>query len=176
MRRDTVVLVDKDDRVLGTMEKMEAHRLGSLHRAFSVFIFNSRGQMLIHQRAAHKYHGAGLWTNACCSHPQPDEDTAAGALERLQFEMGLHCDLQLAFSFIYCGEVENKLIEHELDHVFVGYTDEQPVPNKTEVSDYRWIAAADLLEWIDRSPESFTIWFRQALPRVLNGLHTQKVQ
>lgn len=170
MRRDRVVLVDKKDTVLGTMEKMEAHRLGELHRAFSVFIFNKQGQMLIHQRAADKYHGAGLWTNACCSHPQLDEDVNEAAAERLQYEMGLACDLHLEFSFIYRGAVENALIEHELDHVFIGQTDTQPNPNAAEVADFRWVDPAELTAWMEQSPDAFTIWFCEALPRVLDAL------
>ncbi len=168
MRRDHVVQVDQEDNAVGTVEKMEAHRLGVLHRAFSVFIWNSDGQLLIHQRAADKYHGGGLWTNACCSHPQANENVRDAAMERLSFEMGLACDVNFAFSFIYQGAVERGLIEHEFDHVFIGHTDEQPKPNCAEVAAYQWIAVSELADWVARSPEAFTIWFVEALPRVLS--------
>ena len=117
MDRNKVVLVDEQDHALGEMDKMEAHEKGMLHRAFSIFIFNSERQMLIHQRAQHKYHGGGLWTNACCSHPQWGEEIKASASQRLAYEMGLKCDIDHLFSFMYHTPVENNLIEHEYDHV-----------------------------------------------------------
>lgn len=162
MQRDKVILVDEHDLELGAIDKMEAHVKGMLHRAFSVFLFNSKKEMLIHQRAAGKYHGGGLWTNACCSHPQPGEANKAGAIERLHFEMGIKCELQKAFSFIYHAPVENGLIEHEYDHVYIGFTDEVPVPHPDEVQDYRWISTADLKQEIASQPEKFTFWFKKA--------------
>lgn len=165
--RNKVVLVDEKDHPIGQMDKLKAHKTGKLHRAFSVFLFNGQGEMLIHQRAAGKYHGGGLWTNACCSHPQPGEDTYESATERLKYEMGLTCELQALFSFTYRVEVENNLIEHEYDFVFVGYTDEQPLPNREEVQDYRWITPKDLLQEVDQHPGMFTTWFKMAIPRVL---------
>lgn len=166
MQRDKVILVDKNDLELGTIDKMEAHVKGMLHRAFSVFLFNSKKEMLIHQRAAAKYHGGGLWTNACCSHPQPGEATKAGAIERLYFEMGIKCDLQKAFSFIYHAPVENNLIEHEYDHVYMGFTDDEPAPHPDEVQDYRWISTADLKQEIALQPEKFTFWFKKAFSMI----------
>lgn len=163
MLRDKVILVDQNDLEVGTIDKMEAHTKGMLHRAFSIFLFNSKKEMLIHQRAAGKYHGGGLWTNACCSHPQPGEELKASAMERLYFEMGLQCELQKAFSFIYHSPVENSLIEHEYDHVYIGFTDDNPTPNPEEVQDYRWISTPDLKKEIELQPEKFTFWFKKAV-------------
>ena len=170
MKRNKVILVDEQDHVVGEMDKMEAHEKGILHRAFSIFIFNSKGQMLIHQRANEKYHGGGLWTNACCSHPQLDEDIKESAEQRLQFEMGLQCDLKRVFAFIYHTPVENNLIEHEYDHVLVGYTDREPVPNVNEVMNYKWIDRLDLLQQIAAEPDAFTYWFRIALPQIIKHI------
>ncbi|OJV51808.1 MAG: isopentenyl-diphosphate delta-isomerase [Bacteroidetes bacterium 43-16] len=163
MQRDKVILVDQNDTVIGEMDKMEAHVKGALHRAFSIFLFNSQKEMLIHQRAAAKYHGGGLWTNACCSHPQPGEALKDSALQRLEFEMGLQCDIQKAFSFIYHTPVENGLIEHEYDHVYIGFTDALPCPHPDEVQDYRWISSEALAEEMELQPENFTFWFRKAV-------------
>ncbi len=168
MERNKVVLVNEDDFALAEMDKMQAHREGKLHRAFSVFIFNLKGEMLIHQRANHKYHGAGLWTNACCSHPQWNERVKESAKERLQFEMGMSCDLEHLFSFIYKATVENGLMEYEYDHVFVGYTNAEPVPNILEVQNYKWIAPEELLKQVAAQPQDFTYWFRVALEKVMD--------
>ena len=168
MERNKVVLVNEDDFALAEMDKMQAHRDGKLHRAFSVFIFNLKGEMLIHQRANHKYHGAGLWTNACCSHPQWTERVKESAKERLQFEMGMSCDLEHLFSFIYKATVENGLMEYEYDHVFVGYTNAEPVPNILEVQNYKWIAPEELLKQVAAQPQDFTYWFRVALEKVMD--------
>ncbi len=170
MERNKVVIVDRNDNSLGEMDKLLAHERGELHRAFSVFIFNHSGEMLIHQRAADKYHGGGLWTNACCSHPQLHEDLEQGALQRLQYEMGLVCQIRKLFSFIYHSPVENNLIEHEFDHVFVGYTDDNPIPNPTEVQSYRWISVDSLKEEILTFPDTFTYWFKSALDQVIEAL------
>ena len=127
-----VILVNKNDEEIGTMEKMEAHVQGMLHRAFSVLIFNSNGQLLIHRRAFGKYHSEGLWTNTCCSHPLPGETIVEAANRRLVEEMGMKTSLSPLFSFIYRAELENNLVEHELDHVLIGFTDEQPLINPTK--------------------------------------------
>lgn len=166
-KRNKVVLVDEHDNAIGLMDKMEAHEKGLLHRAFSIFIFNAQGDMLIHQRAQHKYHGGGLWTNACCSHPQQGEDLLASAHERLNAEMGLSCALKKAFSFTYNTAVENKLIEHEYDHVFIGYSQDLPKPNPQEVQAFKWMPVEELLQEIKRVPKQYTYWFSMALPRVL---------
>lgn len=166
MQRDKVILVDQNDLEVGAIDKMEAHIKGMLHRAFSIFLFNSKKEMLIHQRAAGKYHGGGLWTNACCSHPQPGEELKSSAIERLYFEMGLHCDLQKAFSFIYHAPVENGLIEHEYDHVYIGFTDDNPILNPEEVQAYRWVSTQDLKKEIETEPEKFTFWFKKAVQMI----------
>ncbi len=163
-----VILVDEKDNEVGRMEKMEAHREGVLHRAFSIFIFNSRGEMLIHQRAAGKYHGAGLWTNACCSHPMPGERVEDAVHRRLREEMGLRCSSRKIFDFIYRAEVEHGLTEHEYDHVFVGYTDQDPQPDDEEVSDWKWIDPVALISDFKKYPERYTVWFGIALPLVLD--------
>lgn len=172
MDRNKVVLVDEQDHALGEMDKMEAHQKGILHRAFSIFIFNHERQMLIHQRAQHKYHGGGLWTNACCSHPQWGEEIKASALQRLAYEMGLKCDIDHLFSFTYHTPVENNLIEHEYDYVFMGYTDDQPDFNPDEVQNYQWISKTDLLKQIAEQPEKFTYWFRMAVPQIMDQVNT----
>ncbi len=168
--KQEVILVDINDRETGRMEKLEAHRKGILHRAFSVFIFNNGGDMLIHQRADGKYHGGGLWTNACCSHPLPGETLEEAVYRRLGQEMGLTCRVRKAFDFIYRAEVENGLIEHELDHVFVGVTDAVPQPDKEEVQDWKWADPAKILDDIRIHPENYTVWFAMTLQRVLDEI------
>lgn len=167
MNRDNVVLVDHFDKPLGIIDKLEAHKLGRLHRAFSVFIFNNNGEMLLQQRALNKYHGAGLWTNTCCSHPQWSENIKSSALERLNFEMGINCDLDHLFTFEYRAEVENRLIEHEIDHVFIGQSDVDPVLNDDEVNDYIWLPFDYIENDIKLRPHIYTVWFKQALPQVI---------
>lgn len=167
MERNKVILVDENDSVLGEMDKIEAHKQGHLHRAFSVFIFNNKGELLLQQRAEQKYHGAGLWTNTCCSHPQPGEDVLTSAEERLNHEMGLQSTLKFSHAFVYKSEVENNLIEHEYDHVFTGYIAGEPNINKDEVQDYNWMSLSEILEDIKNSPEIYTSWFKIALPQVI---------
>ena len=170
MNRNKVVLVDTNDRAKGEMDKLEAHLKGELHRAFSIFLFNSDGEMLIHQRATNKYHGGGLWTNACCSHPQWSEDIKQSALQRLNYEMGLHCNIDKAFSFIYNSHVENGLIEHEYDHVFIGYTNNTPDPHPDEVQNYKWTCPILLKNEVMQQSDHFTYWFRTALDNVLEQI------
>lgn len=167
MDRNNVVLVDENDRSLGVMDKLAAHQEGLLHRAFSIFIFNDRQELLLQQRAAHKYHGAGLWTNTCCSHPQWNEEVIESAVERLQWEMGMNCDLHFSHSFIYNTVVENNLIEHEYDHVFVGYCTDNPLLNPEEVQDYKWMDPSDIRKDILVHPEKYTYWFKESLPLVM---------
>ncbi len=170
MDRNKVLVVNEKDEPLFEMDKMEAHEKGVLHRAFSIFIFNSKNEILIHQRAGDKYHGAYLWTNACCSHPQLNEDVKNSAIQRLQFEMGLQCSIHFLFSFIYKTVVENNLIEHEYDYVFIGYSDKDPEPNPTEVKAYKWLSINDLKIDIVNQPQLYTYWFKMALPKVLEKL------
>lgn len=165
---EEVILVDENDNELGTMEKMEAHVKGVLHRAFSVFVFNSKGELLLQQRALDKYHSPGLWTNTCCSHPRLHEKTKDAASRRLIEEMGMETTVNEAFTFIYKSEFDNDLTEHELDHVFIGYDDRLPSINTDEVASYRYVGLIELQEEIDNDPEAFTTWFRICLPRVID--------
>ncbi len=161
-----VILVDERDVPIGSMEKMEVHEKALLHRAFSIFIFNSKGDMLLHQRASRKYHSPGLWTNACCSHPKPGEDTIDAAHKRLQEEMGISTALKKAFDFTYKAAFDNGLTEHEFDHVFVG-TYEGPIsPNKEEVSDHCFKSLQEIRDSISSHPEKYTVWFRIAFPKI----------
>jgi len=164
--KENVILVDTNDRETGTMEKMEAHQKGLLHRAFSVFIFNSKNELLLQQRALNKYHSAGLWTNTCCSHPRPGENTLTAANRRLMEEMGLKADLEFKTTFIYRTDFENSLTEHELDHVFVGITDMTPKINPSEVENYRWLNTNDIRKLIAAQPETFSSWFKIAMEKL----------
>ena len=157
-----VILVNEQDEAIGTMAKMEAHQKGVLHRAFSVFLFDSEGRMLLQQRAATKYHGAHLWTNACCSHPYPGELTAAAAQRRLQEELGFVIPLRPIFSFTYKADVENGLIEHEFDHVFAGEWESEVNFNTEEVAAVRYQGMADIKAELQAQPHLFTTWFRLA--------------
>lgn len=161
-----VILVDEQDNPLGVMEKMEAHQKALLHRAFSVFIFNKAGDLLLQKRAAEKYHSAGLWTNTCCSHPMPGEAVEEAALRRLEEEMGFSTPLEKAFAFLYKTGFDNGLTEHEYDHVFTGIYEGGIHPDPYEVSAYRYIPMDELLEWVQRAPGDFTEWFKIALPRL----------
>ena len=164
---EEVVLVNEADEELGTMEKMEAHEKGILHRAFSVFLFNDEGEMLLQQRAFEKYHSGGLWTNTCCSHPRPNENTKNAAIRRLVEEMGIEAEIEEVFSFTYKAELDKGMIEHELDHVFFGSFSGELTPNPEEVADYRYVSREILLDELRRNPEKFTEWFKIALPEVL---------
>lgn len=155
-----VVLVDQDDQKLGLMEKQQAHVAGLLHRAFSVFVFNSIGELMIQQRAASKYHSPTLWTNTCCSHPRDNETYEQAAHRRLEEEMGFDCELEYKFNFIYKAHLENDLIEHELDHVFIGTFDNEPKLNPDEVMAYRWVELDDLKKDMEKNPQNYTAWFK----------------
>ena len=161
---EQVILVDESDQPVGVMEKIEAHRRALLHRAFSVFIFNSGGEMLLQQRAPGKYHSAGLWTNACCSHPRPGEDTREAAGRRLREELGFTTELQKLFEFTYRTAYDNGLTEFEFDHVFVGTYDQDISPDHAEVSDYRYQPLPEIEAQLISAPETFTSWFQLAFP------------
>jgi isopentenyl-diphosphate delta-isomerase len=162
-----VVLVDENDRQTGLMEKLDAHRKGLLHRAISVFVFNSRGELLIHRRALEKYHSGGLWTNTCCSHPRDGETNEDAAVRRLREEMGMECKLFKQFHFIYRADLDHELVEHELDHVFTGTSDADPQPDPAEVMDWKWISRDDLLAEMAAESEKFTAWFKIIAEKVL---------
>lgn len=166
---DEVILVDKSDNAVGVMEKMKAHREGKLHRAFSVFIFNPAGQMLLQRRAKHKYHSPGLWTNTCCSHPRPGEHTAAAANRRLMEEMGIAAKLEPRGHFIYKCAFDNGLTEYEYDHVFTGVVETDPVINRQEVEDYKWMAPREIKKMIIDTPGLFTTWFKIAMEKSFVG-------
>ena len=151
---EEVILVDTKDNIMGYMEKQEAHIKGLLHRAFSIFIFNSNQQLLMHQRALDKYHSGGLWTNTCCSHPRKNESIINAAHRRLNEEMGLSCDLDEKFTFIYKSKLDQNLYEHEFDHVLFGYTDEKPNINKNEVLSYKYLSLENIKHDIKVSPNS----------------------
>lgn len=163
---DLVILVDQNDNQVGVMEKMQAHVEAVLHRAFSVFIFNSKGKLMLQQRAFTKYHSPGLWSNTCCSHPRPGEKTEEAAHRRMREEMGFDCDFTEAFSFVYKAPFTNELTEHEYDHVFIGISDELPVLNTDEAEAYKMVTLDDIRKEMDEDPEKFTVWFRIAFDRV----------
>ncbi len=161
-----VILVDERDAPIGAMEKMEVHQKALLHRAFSVFILNTKGEVLLHKRASNKYHSAGLWTNACCSHPRPGQETLIAAEYRLQEEMGISTSLKKAFDFIYKFTFENNLTEYEFDHVFIGIYDGEIFPNEEEVSDYCYQPLGNVKNSIETHPQEYTEWFKIAFPKV----------
>jgi isopentenyl-diphosphate Delta-isomerase len=161
-----VILVNERDEPTGRMEKMEAHRQGALHRAFSVFIFDHQGRMLLQQRAMNKYHSGGLWTNACCSHPAPGEDTQAAARNRLREELGFDAEIKPLFTFTYKATFENGLIEHEFDHVFIGNYEGNILPDNAEVMDYKYESLHEIEAALKQHPENFTAWFRIAFGKV----------
>ena len=169
-----VILVNEEDTVLGSVEKMEAHQKALLHRAFSIFIFNSKGEMLLQQRALNKYHSGGLWTNACCSHPQPGETTIDAAVKRLQEEMGFTTTITKAFDFIYKVPFENGLTEYEFDHVFVGDYEDVIHVNPHEVSDYCYKTIVEIRSSLESHPQKYTAWFKIAFPKLEDYLATER--
>lgn len=170
---EKVILVDKLDNSVGEMEKQEAHVKGALHRAFSIFIFNDNEEILLHQRAHHKYHSGGLWTNTCCSHPRPGENTLDAANRRLMEEMGMSCTLTEQFSFIYKAKLDNDLFEHELDHVFFGKSNEKPVLNVDEVADYKYLSIKAIQQDLIHSPQRYTAWFKICFDEVVQKYHLE---
>lgn len=162
-----VVLVDEFDREVGAAEKLRAHREGLLHRAFSLFVVNGDGELLLQRRAFSKYHSPGLWSNTCCSHPRPDESIKSAARRRLPEEMGISVEPESAFSFVYHATFDNGLIEHELDHVLIGQSNEDPSPHVEEVAEWRWASAAQIRSELVANPEHFTVWFRLCFERAV---------
>ena len=166
MQIEEVILVNTSDEEIGTMEKMKAHEEALLHRALSVFVFNQKGEMLIHKRAIEKYHSGGLWTNACCSHPRKGETSEEAAHRRLMEEMGFDCPVSERFSFIYKVKLDQGLTEYELDHVFFGFFDGRPQPNPDEVCDWKYISICELKDNIKMEPEAYTEWFKIAIDKM----------
>ncbi|NYI51009.1 isopentenyl-diphosphate Delta-isomerase [Macellibacteroides fermentans] len=170
-----VILVDENDNPIGTMPKMEAHEKAMLHRAFSVFILNANDEVLLQQRANDKYHSAGLWTNTCCSHPHPGEDTLGAARRRLKEEMGMEADLQFVFKFMYKAPFDNLLTEHEIDHVFIGKTNQLPVINPEEVASYKYMKPEEIKLDMEQNPQSYTVWFRIIFNEFYKEIFTHKL-
>jgi isopentenyl-diphosphate Delta-isomerase len=161
-----VILVDEHDNDRGFMDKMEAHQKGLIHRAFSIFIFNSQGEMLLQQRALNKYHSAGLWSNSCCSHPYPGEEIKEAATRRLNEELGFETPLEKIFDFIYQVSFENGLVENEFDHVFVGHYDGIIKANSEEINDYAFKSMEQIKLEIENAPEIYTAWFNISFPKI----------
>lgn len=161
-----VILVDENDRPTGVMEKLAAHEQGVMHRAISVYIFNSRHQLLLQQRANGKYHSGGLWSNTCCGHPTPGEETLPAAHRRLYQEMGLRCALTAMFTLTYRLPLENGLIEHEFGHVYFGITDDIPAADPDEVGKFQYLSLEQIRRQMDASPEAFTDWFKLTFSRI----------
>ena len=170
MSMENVILVDEKDNQVGLMPKLEAHQKGLLHRAFSVFIFNSDYKLLLQKRASSKYHSGGLWTNTCCSHPRDGEETIDAANRRLNEEMGIKTSLRKVFDFIYTAELDNNLIENEFDHVFYGVYDIDPIINKDEAEDFKWVDMETLKNDIENNKDQYTVWFKIAFDYFYNYL------
>ena len=174
MTKEKVILVDLNDNPIGLMEKMKAHETPNLHRAFSVFIFNEEGKLLLQQRALHKYHSPGLWTNTVCSHPRDGETASDAAHRRIVEEMGFDCDFEEVFSFVYEAEVGQGLIEHEFDHVFIGNSEKQPIINPDEVASWKYVDLKWLENDVEVNPNEYTEWFKIALAEVLEHFRNTK--
>ena len=172
--KNEVILVNELNQEIGSEEKIKAHKEGKLHRAFSIFIFNSKGQLMIQQRAKAKYHSGGLWSNTCCSHPRPKEKTEDAAKRRLEEEMGFVCDLKEIFSFTYKAKIGN-LIEHEFNHVFIGQYDDVASLNRDEANDWKWIDLKELKKDISTNPNKYTVWFKIAIKRVGKYLRNKRI-
>ncbi len=173
---EQVILVNRDDVALGQMEKMEAHEKGLLHRAFSVFIFNAKHELLLQQRALSKYHSGGLWTNTCCSHPRMGETNMEAAKRRLDEEMGMDCELNYLFKFTYKAEFKDGLIEHEVDHVFFGTSNKLPLINRKEVETFRYMDLEALANDIKANPGIYTPWLRICLDKVMEHVNLIKTK
>lgn len=154
-----VVLVDQQDQMIGVKDKLQAHYDGDLHRAFSVFLFNNNGDMLLQKRALAKYHSGGLWSNACCSHPFADESLEDAGARRLSEELGIESTVTHGFSFIYKAELDNGFTEHEFDHVLVAKCQQVPDINELEACEYQYMAMDRLLSLVQKQPQQFTAWF-----------------
>jgi len=160
MKEEKVILVNENDEQIGTMEKLEAHEKALLHRAFSVFVFNDKNELMLQQRATHKYHSPNLWTNTCCSHQREGESNVEAGKRRLQEEMGFTTELKDTISFVYKAPFDNGLTEHEFDHILVGYYNDEPNLNPEEVSNWKWMDLEAIKQDIERKPDVYTEWFK----------------
>lgn len=167
---EQVILVNESDHQIGVMEKMEAHEKAILHRAFSVFLFNSKGEMMLQRRALTKYHSAGLWTNACCSHPRPGETALEAAQRRTMEELGIQPHIQHIFSFMYKAAFDNGLTEHEFDHVFIGQWNDDVHLNPEEVAEIRYLTIEEIRSDMQENPDQYTAWFKIAFDQVTSHL------
>lgn len=167
---EQVILVNESDHQIGVMEKMEAHEKAILHRAFSVFLFNSKGEMMLQRRALTKYHSAGLWTNACCSHPRPGETELEAAQRRTMEELGIQPQIQHIFSFLYKAAFDNGLTEHEFDHVFIGQWNDDVHLNPEEVAEIRYLTIEEIKSDMQDNPDQYTAWFKIAFDQVMSHL------
>ncbi len=167
---ENVILVDEQDKEIGLMEKMEAHRKGLLHRAFSVFVMNKAGELMMQQRAHDKYHSGGLWTNTCCSHPRQGEAVDDACRRRLMEEMGFECSVKKLFHFIYRADLDQGLTEHEFDHLYIGHYDDEPHFNPEEVADWKWMTIEEVQRDLLVHPEKYTEWFKIIFERFTNHL------
>lgn len=159
MEEEKVILVNEQDEQIGLMPKMEAHEKALLHRAFSVFVFNHKNDLMLQQRALSKYHSPGLWTNTCCSHQREGESNVEAGKRRLQEEMGFTTDLEDTISFIYKAPFDNGLTEHEFDHILVGNYEAEPIINPDEVADWKWMSLEDVKKDMELNPSLYTEWF-----------------
>jgi isopentenyl-diphosphate delta-isomerase len=174
MAEEHVILVNEQDQEIGLMPKLEAHQKAVLHRAFSVFIFNSENELMLQQRASNKYHSPNLWTNTCCSHQRSGESNIQAGTRRLYEEMGFTTSLNEITSFIYKAPFDNGLTEHELDHIMVGYYNEDPVINSDEVEDWKWMKIEDVKKDISLNPDLYTAWFKIIFKNFYNHLNNSK--
>jgi isopentenyl-diphosphate delta-isomerase len=170
MQEEKVILVNELDEPIGLMPKLEAHEKALLHRAFSVFVMNKKGEMMLQQRALEKYHSPGLWTNTCCSHQRAGEDNLEAGKRRLMEEMGFQTELSELFSFIYKAPFDNGLTEHEFDHVMIGQYDKEPVINPKEVASWKWMSVEAVKSDIELHPEIYTAWFKIIFDKFYNHL------
>lgn len=167
---DYVILVDEKDNPVGREEKLEAHRQGKLHRAFSIYVFNKQGQLMLQKRHSAKYHSGGLWTNTCCGHPRPGESLSEAAHRRLKDEMGFDCELKEAFSFIYKVPLDKGLTEHEYLHIFICNFEGTPVINEEEAEGWKWMDFKELCRDMRKNPQAYTKWFQLTIDRLVHYL------
>jgi isopentenyl-diphosphate delta-isomerase len=172
--REELILVNEDDEAIGVEEKITAHLNGALHRAFSLFIFNSGGQLLVQKRTSTKYHSKGLWSNTCCGHPRPGESIEAASRRRLREEMGFDCGVEKVFEFVYRVKLDNGFYEHEYDHVLVGKFDGTPSPNRDEVDDWDWVNLKKIRLDMQAHPDNYTYWFRISIDELCRSIKSSK--
>jgi isopentenyl-diphosphate delta-isomerase len=173
--KEEIILVNEKDQVIGVGEKIQTHLIGALHRAFSTYIFNSAGQLLLQKRSSTKYHSQGLWSNTCCGHPRPGEAIEEAARRRLGEEMGFDCEVREVFEFVYHAKLDNGFYEHEYDHVLVGTCDDIPTPNQDEVADWKWTDLTAIMIDMGKHPENYTYWFRTSFDELCRSIKSINV-